>query len=162
MDWLNVQLHSNRVLNCTEAFQQLPSKTISRKKEPRGNKKLTIVGNVPAVCSTLWNWKWRPKLTLAPLHWSARTLQCDTATWTISRVPEYASRMNNSAREPQIDLTVAATDVALWSLLDNKRRRTPPGCCIRRPTLLQISGRCRVEVILPHAATALRSFATWN
>lgn len=35
--------------------------------------------------------------------------------------PEYASQMNNSAREPQIDLTVAATDVVLWSRLNNKK-----------------------------------------
>lgn len=66
--------------------------------------------------------------------------------------PEYASQMNNSAGEPQIDLTVVAADVTLWSLLNNKRRQTPPGCCIRHPTMLKISGRCRAEVIPPQCA----------
>lgn len=83
--------------------------------------------------------------------------------------PEYASQMNNSAGEPQIDLTVVAADVTLWSLLNNKRRQTPPGCCIRHPTMLKISGRCRAEVIPPQCAgfswqapPSLRTYATWN
>lgn len=66
-------------------FRTVTCENDPSKKETRREEKINILGKeVPAVCSALWNWKWRPK-PLAPPHWSARTLQCDTATWTISR-----------------------------------------------------------------------------
>lgn len=86
---------------------------------------------------------------IAPLHWSARTPSMWHRYLNDQSGPEYTSQMNNSAREPQIDLT----DMVLWCLLSNKRQRTPRGRCIRHPTTLQISGRWRAEVILPHAVT---------
>lgn len=39
LHWLNVQLHSNRVRNCTETFEQLPTKMISQKNRPREKEK---------------------------------------------------------------------------------------------------------------------------
>lgn len=168
MDRLNVRLHSKRVLNCTDAFELSRAKTIPQKRNQEGRKnKHPGKGSAGGLFRSV-------KLEMKTKTPSTSSLKCQNASmWhrylNDQSGPEYASQMNNSAGEPQIDLTVVAADVTLWSLLNNKRRQTPPGCCIRHPTMLKISGRCRAEVIPPQCAgfswqalPSLRIDATWN